>query len=114
MSLVVRVRDVGPVEECLVKAHELVLQGWGQRRSLQVHEHGIARCSAQAIFDTENPALYNTKDDTCSLIWNMIQGDYSEKDEAWLTRWNDQPGRTLQEVSDLFMDAIDIARLENL
>lgn len=96
----------GKVETQLIEAHERILQGWSQHRSVIEHENGnYSYCIVGSL-----PGCMG---DAYRILLDIVSSDHPNS-HMRLTLWNDTPGRTLQEVSDLFMDAIDIARLENL
>ena len=98
------------VLEVLVRARANVKKGWCQESSAKdTYGFSVAYWQPEACFWCIMGAIWKA----CGSI-DAIHGEKAEAvirdilDEKYISQWNDKPGRTKQEVLDLFDKAISI------
>lgn len=101
--------------ELLIKAREKIRQGWTQNVSARNSDNypvnvdaleAVAWCALGAIWAVRG--TYETQDDAERELCKTIDREYAYS----IAEWNDKPGRTKEEVLDLYDRTINRVRKE--
>lgn len=86
----------------LIKARRLIARGWCQGQAREQRLFGNSYCTLGALAKAAGRNYYSGK------AFGAIQSEVLKQDYAsGIVTWNDAPGRTQQEVLDLFDRAIE-------